>query len=346
MPHRTRHITRLAVAGVAAFMAAPALAEPRVSVTLTPPAEDVWVYTFGQGAFATAAPTFAGDFSDPFPDRFGTLFLTFDATGLLPDSDRPVRLNGFILELSMLNSSTFDQNNGIFYDPTYDPVATYIDPNADTDPGRPVELYAVGYRNGFIFETWRDANYPVTGPDGYNAVPIDFPADTSTGRFVDDSVSNEFDTLPLATGTTPDLLEATDGTLRVLDLARWSFDASALNPAERDFFTSQLESGSISFMVSSLQLAGFDGMGGDEIYPRFATLETIFPVEEASVELDFEVSPPADVNTDFGVDIEDLYAWEQDSGLRDVDENGIVDDSDRAVLLAALRADELDDTTR
>lgn len=346
MRFRISHRVSIPVAFFAAFVA-PAIASAstadRVVLTLTPPAEDVWVYTFGQGAFATAAPTFAGDFSDPFPDRFGTLFLTFDATGFVPDSDRPIRLTGFSLELSMLNSSTFDQTDGVFYDPTYDPVASYVDPSTDTDPGRPIELYAVGYRNGFTFETWRDANYPVSGADGYNAVPIDFPSDSHPGRRVDESVSDGFDTIPLAIGTTPDLIEATDGTLRVLDLARWTFEAADLTRAESDFFTAQIDAGSISFMVSSLQLAGFDGMGGEEIYPRFATLETAFPIEDARVELSIEVSAPADVNTDFTVDIEDLYAWEQGSGLRDVDEDGSVTAADRSALIATLREDELAD---
>ena len=315
------------LAGAASVFANP------VEVTLTPPVEDVWVYSFGQGALASAAPTFAGDFSAPFPDRFGSLFLTFDATDQLPATDRPSRLIGFTLELGMLNSSTFDQNDGVLYDATFDPVGTYLDPSSDADPGRPVELYAVGYRNGFTFESWRDANYPVTGVDGYNAIPIYFPAGLLTGRVIDNSVSDGFDTLPLAIGTTPDLLEATDGTLRVLDLARWTFEAGPLTT----------EAGSISFMVSSLQLAGFDGMGGDEIYPRFATLETFFPIDDASVDLQFEVSPPADVNTDFAVDIEDLYAWEQGSGLLDIDDNNAVDAADRAQLLTTLRSSELSD---
>ena len=325
------------LAGAASVFANP------VEVTLTPPVEDVWVYSFGQGALASAAPTFAGDFSDPFPDRFGSLFLTFDATDQLPATDRPSRLIGFTLELGMLNSSTFDQSDGVLYDATFDPVGTYLDPSSDADPGRPVELYAVGYRNGFTFESWRDANYPVTGVDGYNAIPIDFPAGLLTGRVIDNSVSDGFDTLPLAIGTTPDLLEATDGTLRVLDLARWTFEAGPLTTEELVYFNAQLDSGSISFMVSSLQLAGFDGMGGDEIYPRFATLETFFPIDDASVDLQFEVSPPADVNTDFAVDIEDLYAWEQGSGLLDIDDNNAVDAADRAQLLTTLRSSELSD---
>jgi hypothetical protein len=148
---------------------------------------------------------------------------------------------------------------------------------------------------------------------------------------------------PLAIGTTPDLLAATDGTQRVRDLARFTFDMPNLSDAERDYFTAQLHDGSLSFMLSSFQAAGFGGMGGEEIYPRWATLETLFPVENAQLEIDLEVSPAADVNEDFTVDIEDLIAWEQGQGLRDVNDDGVVDELDRFEVLSSLRASEIDD---
>ncbi len=339
---RFRRVLAPALAGVLSFIA-PVHAE-LVPVTLGPPTDDVWVYTFGQGALATVAPTYAGDFSDPFPDRFGTLFLTFDGDGLIPNPNRPFRVKSFTLELSMLNSSSFDQNNGVIYDPTYDPVETYINPALDQDPGRPMELYAVGYRNGFTLDSWRAANFPVTGTDGYNAVPVDFPPGMSAGRSVSNSVNDAIDTHPLAIGTTPNLIGPPGGVQRVLDLARWSFTSQDLSSDEADYLSQELASGSLSFMLSSMQLAGFEGMGGDEIYPRWATLETAFPVPDPTLTVTLEVSPPSDVNADFRVDIEDLYAWEQSSGLLDVNADGTVNQLDRAVLLESLRSDELSDT--
>lgn len=333
-----------AIAGLALFHSPSLAVDQFEMIVLQPQADDVWVYTFGQGSFASVAPTYASVFGDEFPDRFGTLFLTFDAAGILPDTNRPVRISSMTLQASMLNSSTFDETNGVFYDPTSDSVASYLDPALDSDPGRPIELYAVGYRNGYTLNSWRAANFPVTGPQGYNAIPVDFPSDLPQPRDVSNSVIGGFDALPLAIGTTPDLLTASDGTLRVRDLARFSFEMTTLSDAERASFEDQLQSGSISFMISSLQAAGFGGMGGEEIYPRWATLETAFPVEDAELEITIEVSPPADVNADFVVDIEDLYAWEQGIGLRDVDGNGTVDAADRRLLIHTLRQNELNDT--
>ncbi len=48
----------------------------------------------------------------------------------------------------------------------------------------------------------------------------------------------------------------------------------------------------------------------------------------------------ADLNMDSRADIDDLHAWEQASGDRDVDQDGIVNEGDRARLLAELRAFE------
>jgi len=52
--------------------------------------------------------------------------------------------------------------------------------------------------------------------------------------------------------------------------------------------------------------------------------------------------PPArcDVNTDGRVDIDDLYAWEQGGGTRDVNRDGNVTSEDRDTLIAELRRDE------
>lgn len=313
-------------------------------VTVSPPSDDVWVYTFGQGAFSTIAPTFAGVFGDPDPDRFGYYFLSFPTATEFDSSGRPARVVSFSLEVTMLNSSSFDQTNGVLYDPTYDTFETYLNPALDADPGRPIELYAVGYQNGFAsVANWRAANFPVSGPDGYSAVPLDFPPGFQHGRDVSYSISDGFDTHPLAIGTTDDFAVGSDGVPRVLDLARWSFHVDTVIGGLDLYLRQSLEQGEIALILSSLQLAGFDGMGGTEVYPRFATLETFFPVQAASLSLAIEISPPADVNADFKVDIEDLYAWEQGSGLRDVNGDGLINATDRRALIESIRSLELSD---
>jgi len=52
-----------------------------------------------------------------------------------------------------------------------------------------------------------------------------------------------------------------------------------------------------------------------------------------------------DVNGDGRADVGDLYAWEQVSGARDVDTNGVVDGGDREALLKVIRCREPRDMT-
>jgi hypothetical protein len=47
-----------------------------------------------------------------------------------------------------------------------------------------------------------------------------------------------------------------------------------------------------------------------------------------------------DVNRDGRVDVEDIYAWEQGRGSRDVDGNGAVNAADREQLIGAIRVNE------
>jgi hypothetical protein len=51
------------------------------------------------------------------------------------------------------------------------------------------------------------------------------------------------------------------------------------------------------------------------------------------------------VNEDARVDLDDLYAWEQNSGARDIDANGVIDGNDREALIDVLRCRENDDVS-
>ncbi|MFI4853475.1 MAG: hypothetical protein ACIAQF_00680, partial [Phycisphaerales bacterium JB065] len=77
--HTLRAIPLLRLGFVLGLVSGSVSAAERVPVLLGPQTDDVWVYTFGQGALASVAPTYSSVFGDEFPDRFGTFFLTFDA---------------------------------------------------------------------------------------------------------------------------------------------------------------------------------------------------------------------------------------------------------------------------
>lgn len=54
--------------------------------------------------------------------------------------------------------------------------------------------------------------------------------------------------------------------------------------------------------------------------------------------------PDCDVTGNGIVDIDDLYAWEQGRGNRDVNGDGVVDETDRQLLIGELRQGEFDET--
>lgn len=60
----------------------------------------------------------------------------------------------------------------------------------------------------------------------------------------------------------------------------------------------------------------------------------------AQVALGYATLVSADVNLDGSVNVEDLYAWEQGQGVRDIDRSGVVDANDREWLMSVIRCRE------
>jgi hypothetical protein len=87
-----------------------------------------------------------GTIDDPrfnFDDRDAQFFLDF-ATSALAQPGRGAA-NYRILTLSI--TLVVENNNVFAYDPTFDALGSYTGALADSDDGRPMELYGVGYRS-------------------------------------------------------------------------------------------------------------------------------------------------------------------------------------------------------
>ncbi len=161
------------------------------------------------------------------------------------------------------------------YDPTYDSLATYLtDEGAvvDADAGRPLELYALGFRNGFTGVGFEAAN---AGPPLFSegspyggASRNAFAADLGTGllRDVTDSVSAGFEAQPLAVGQVIGLepgAELTAGTPVV-----FSLDLS--NEHVLAYVQESLDAGALGLSLASLHAVLGPGAG---VYPAFHTRE-------------------------------------------------------------------------
>jgi len=262
----------LAAAGAALSLAHSMGAEP-IEVVLEQPSLDRWFYPFnGTPGSRGTSPVFGALGLAGFDDRDSQFIVGFDTgafvtTGLDPED---YRVTGARIVLTVAEGGIFD------HDPTQDALETYFDPAdpayiPDADPGRPVEVFAVGYRGGFSLETFEEDT-----PFGNAAIP---PAelgrnafaavlDTSSGEFVDASrnVRERFDIDSLGVGVI-DGLPAGDV---VPQDAQMIFELSACSESSRKHLGEGLAFGRLVFAVSSLHNAQ---VGGPVAYPVFYTKE-------------------------------------------------------------------------
>ena len=153
-------------------------------VTLQMPDLDRWNYPFNASpGDRTVGSTFSSYASGyDFDNRDGQLLLGWYGDRVAP--------SGLPASAYAINSCTVTltiASDDIAYDPTLDDLASYEpDGPADIDPGRPVVLSGVGFRNG-----WDGWTFGETGPYGEamtsgtrNCFAIDFDSRWSCAGYV------------------------------------------------------------------------------------------------------------------------------------------------------------------
>jgi hypothetical protein len=244
------------------------------------PYADKWMYANAEsaGAFTEVAPVFAFLGTSEDEDRMGAILLAFDTATLVP-ANRGV---GAYAVTSVKFSITVRTGDTFLYDPTHDSYRTYLPvgnplSQADTDTGRPVELFGVGLRNGYTGLKGSISGGPTpyleTSPFGTagqatfrNAYPIGLDA-SGVPYDVADNISQEKEATPFAVGTTTD---ATPGG-SVPEGALFTFQLQLSDAAIRSYVQAGLNAGVLGLYVSSLHSA--TGQTGPQTYPRFLTRE-------------------------------------------------------------------------
>ena len=145
-------------AASAALIACVASAAQTWTADLGTPAYDRWMYPFN--STPGTRPTISTFGSEPgaaiFDCRDGQMLVAFDTAGVLPTGlGDGLNVTRAVLELEVAGNLSFA------YDPTPDPWQTFLGPTdperiADADAGQPVELFGVGYRNGFSLATFAE----------------------------------------------------------------------------------------------------------------------------------------------------------------------------------------------
>ena len=122
------------------------------------PTLDRWMYPFGfDAATRPVAPTY-GSFDPRFDARDAQFLIGWDTADLLPTNAAPSRYLLRRARVTLTSIAPVAPNRPFVFDPTYDSALTYQTnlPGSipDSDPGRPVEMYGVGFRNGFSADSY------------------------------------------------------------------------------------------------------------------------------------------------------------------------------------------------
>jgi hypothetical protein len=290
------------------------------------PTLDRWMYPFNfSNGLETQSPIFGAILQAGFDDRDSQLLVGFNTAPTIPSGlglDR-YRIESAVLTVTMKNDMV------AAYDPTPDSVRTLYpvgDPEAttDTDPGKPIEVFAAGYRNG-----WTLASFMERSPFG--GAPIVPPAEGARNVFaatiadgvatdVSRQVRERFDATPLAIGMCPTV---TPGAL----IPAGSVFTFALSPCDsgvRSYLGAALDQGKLNLVVTSLEPAsgGPGGGTGDPAYPILYTKEAGLGFQ-ATLSIRVRVGHAADFNGDGSVDFFDYddFVGAFESGLATGDFN-------------------------
>lgn len=310
----SRTITRVAV--VAAAAAAALASEFKAQLG---PSMDKWMYPFefGSGGSRPVAPTFAS-FDPRFDTRDAEFLLGWQTQSVIPTNAAPsryvlkrVRLN-LTVGRDLVNNATGERVT-FLYDPSFDGYRTHLsaqDPayEPDSDPGRPVEIFGVGFRNGYEAATYlEDSPFGAVGAFTSNNISIGtrnaFAAVfDAKGELID--IANHvgqtnavwtqapFEARPWAVGQTVGVAAGESVPLG----STFSFDLDLSDPQIAGYVARSLASGRLSLMVSSLSPAkqvtpGGTGSGGSGAYPQWSTREdNLFPGPVLEIE-GFVVGP-------------------------------------------------------
>ena len=213
---------------------------------------DRWNYPFNAspGSRLTGS-TFGAVGNASFDDHDAQIILGFD-TSLLGNPDD-------ILVQSLSVTLTTSTDETFVYDPTFDSLGSYLDPQVDGDAGRPVELYGVGFRNGFAFPafgptvpgpiSFEEGEAFVFGNPASERVRNAFASDFGDGaRDISNRVSDNIETTPWAVGAIEGLAPGDPVPLH----SEMRFDIDLDNVAVLDYVHEGLASGGLFFTVASL----------------------------------------------------------------------------------------------
>ncbi len=314
------------------------------------PSADRWMYPFNSSpGTRQVMSVFGSDREVPsqFDARDGQILLAFDTADQMPDGDAALDLVVIQAEvtLQVQNDQVFrhDSTPDLWTDflPASDPRRTL-----DTDAGQPVELAAVGFRNGWNAVSFQETS-PFTSAPGSVLAPLmrnAFAAQLDVQGAPTDISNNPrlgFQASTLAVGRVDGLSE---GAL-VPEGSVMRFQLDLTRPGVQAYLKEGLRQGRVWFSVSSLTLVQQQAGAFPAFYARENALVQLGLAQAASLRLQVEAGAAcdaADLDCSGSVDAADigslltLFGDCPQGGAAcpgDLDESGSVDAADIGALL-------------
>lgn len=255
-------ITIARVAGAVAAVVAgtmPVAAGP-VQVGYPQPTLDRWNYPFNSTpGVRNEASCFASLNLAGFDDRDAEFLVGFDtANAAVPGLGAP----SYVIHSARIRV-TISQGDRFVYDPTWDSVASSYDPTdplyqPDADAGKPIEVFGVGYRNGYgavttratteFCETCPFGGAPIVPPaeGARNAFPAVFDA-AGQATDVARQVRLHFEATPMGVGQA----NLQPGQM-VPANTEFTFEINLCDPSTRAYFQRALNDGRLNLIITSL----------------------------------------------------------------------------------------------
>jgi hypothetical protein len=243
-----------------------------------PPDHDLWMYPYGSSnGTRPSAPLFSTfGVGSGVDTRHGQFVLGWKTGRVIPTGAGVTR---YLIRSARLKVEVV-RNNSFIHDPTPDAFETTLSqelPGAipDTDSGRPIELFGVGFRGGFTPETFTSTSpFGSASAGGRNAYAAGYHP---SGEWVD--VGNNvgksntefpsFPTRPFAVG----VAQGIEPGEPVPEGTRIEFETDLTDELVLGYLRQGLHTGHLWFALT--WLGASNGFGGQPNYPEIATLENL-----------------------------------------------------------------------
>jgi hypothetical protein len=332
----------LVAATAFAMMAAGAASADQFTVVFGSPSLDRWNYPFNPtpGTRITAS-TFGNEPGGTmFDNRDGQFVVCFDTAPQVPPA---LGASTYTIE-SCVVEITYANDFVVEYDPTVDPFTAFLPTTDaeyadDADAGQPLELYGLGFRNGFTLASWTEYTPFTPGnllnPSVRSAYALGLDA---AGQPVDvsNSVRERWTPQPFAVGT---IAKLKPGSLVPIN-SRVRFTVDVARPGVQEYLRAAVDAGRLRLTVSSLTKVVQQGGSFPVFYCRENPLVTATGIGAATLHMvvSTQTCVPADLNCDGTVSAPDLATllsqWGS-PGSADLNGDGTVGAQDIAILLGA-----------